>query len=105
MANTAVTAGKIDFSSFGDNQSNIRKIYTYSATQTTDSNGLWGVPTSVVTPQNGVIVGVKVTNYGDGGLWGQVISNKTSYVIRFRNWDLNATGNNSVSATIFYIKA
>lgn len=94
----------IDFTTFSNNQNNIRKIFTYAKTGNTDVNGLWSVPTSVVTPQNGCILGIRITNYNGDGKSAQLISNKTEYVFRMRNWNLEAQANQSITATIYYVK-
>lgn len=105
IANTAVTAAKIDFTTFADNQSNIRKIYTSTFTATTDNNGFAVVPTGTVAPTTGIVLEAKVNTSGQDGFDFIFTANTEGrYTIRSLGWDLSPNANKSLSFTIYYIK-
>lgn len=103
IANNAVTSSKIDFTTLADNNSNIRKIYSYTVSGTTDGNGFVAVPTTAIAPANAIIIGARsltvacfVSPYND------TVSNR--YTIRCDNYAWSAVANTVVSIEVLYIK-
>lgn len=103
IKDNAITASKIDFTTFTDNNNNIRKIYKYSFTDTTDSNGFVGVSNTVVKPSTGDIIGTGCTNLN---CFTSIFSdqNNDRYSIRCDqyNWSPIAQGS-TATIDIYYI--
>lgn len=104
IADNAVTSSKIDFTTFTDDNGNIRKIYSYTVDGTTDSNGFVSIPTTAIAPDDAIIIGARsltvacfVSPFND------VVSNR--YTIRCDNYAWSAVANTAVSIEVLYIKA
>lgn len=94
---------KIDFTTFSDNNSNIRKIYSYTVSGTTDGNGFVSIPTTAIAPDDAIIIGARsltvacfVSPYND------TVSNR--YTIRCDNYAWSAVANTAVSIEVLYVK-
>lgn len=103
IADNAVTSSKIDFTTFTDDNGNIRKIYSYTVNGTTDSNGFVSIPTTAIEPDDAIIIGARsltvacfVSPFND------VVSNR--YTIRCDNYAWSAVANTAVSIEVLYIK-
>lgn len=97
-----VTASDIDWSTMSENQSDIRKIHYSTFTATTDSNGFVVVPTNLVTPSTGMIIGASTTTsqsftipFNDRDL--------SRFTIKTESWNRIAIGNTSIAYRITYI--
>lgn len=99
----AVTADKIDWTSLTDNQNNIRKIYKYNFTGSTDANGFLYIPNTVVKPATGAILGARCTNKN---CFTSVYSDSSSdrFTVRCDQYNWAALANTSnVTVDIYYI--
>ena len=92
----------IDFATFNNNQSNIRKIFTDTVSGTTDSNGFLAVSTSIVAPSTGAILAAVRTS-GSAFVTAFRDANNGCYSLRFEGYNRSAQGSASVSADIFFI--
>lgn len=82
-----------------------KQVYTATFAGTTDNNSFIAVPTSVVTPTTGIIVGVRSATISCMPLVFSGINEGNHYTIRLLGWDLsNSNANRSVSITIAYTK-
>ena len=91
----------IDWTTMAEN-----RTLTYSFTATADTNGFVVVPTTVVRPSTGVILGVRGNNTTDSCFALVYTDTKQSdrFTIRLLGWDLsNSYGGGSKSLTIVYV--
>lgn len=98
----AITASMVDWSTMSENQSDIRKIHYSTFTATTDGNGFATVPTNLVTPSTGMVIGVSTTTtqsfttpFNDRDLG--------RFTIKTEQWNGTSIGNTSVTYRITYI--
>lgn len=104
IADDAVTADKIDWSSMSENNNNIRKIYTTTVTGTTDQNGFFAVDTSIITPSNAIIIGARGHGNYNGFYFPYTDTVSSRFTIRCSQWDLAAFVNSYRECDIAYIK-
>lgn len=102
LGTATVTSTNIDWSTMGENQSDIRKIHYSTFTATTDSNGFATVPTNLVTPFTGMIICASTTTaqsfttpFNDRDL--------SRFTIKTESWNRTAIGNTSITYRIAYI--
>lgn len=104
IADDAVTADKIDWSSMSENNNNIRKIYTTTVTGTTDQNGFFAVDTSIITPLNAIIIGARGHGSYNGFYFPYTDTVSSRFTIRCLQWDFAAISNSYRECDIAYIK-
>ena len=99
----SIIANKIDWTSVTDNQNNIRKIYKYNFTGSTDANGFLYIPNTVIKPATGTILGVRCINKN---CFTSVYSDFSSDRFTIRcdqyNWSALANTSNAI-IDIYYI--
>lgn len=105
LADGSVTSDKVDFATFGENESGIRKIHITSFTATSDQNAFVVVPSDIVNPTTGLIVGSYVGTNVSTGFAVPFKSASTTYSLKCGIWDFSggANGNKSLTPTIAYI--
>jgi len=100
----AVTSEKIDFTTLGNNQNNIRKIYATTFTATTDSNGFMAIPTNTLRPSTGVPLYGKINTAGqDGYLYFYCANTESRWTIRIASWDYSSVANKTLNVTVYYL--
>ncbi len=95
---------KIDWTTLGNNQNNIRKIYATTFTATTDNNGFITIPTGTLRPSTGVPLSGKINTAGvDGYVFIFCNNSESKWGVRISGWDYTPVANRSLSVTIYYV--
>lgn len=77
-------------------------IHEYSGSGTINVYGNLDIPTDVVTPTNGVVIGVATT----GNYKAVILGDQNKWMLRFFNYattNMNSVTSTNVSYTIFYV--
>jgi len=100
VADDAVTSDKVDWSTMG-----IQNLRTYHLTGTSDGNGFMSVPTSVVRPSTGMVIGVRNNRTQTDGVF--LINNNCyddNFAVRHLSWSLgNNYANQTHDLTVYYV--
>ena len=73
-----------------------------SFTATSDGNGFVNVPTTMVAPSTGFVVGTRIADSNNGFALPYTNNTNSRFTICCKKWDMTAIANTSIKVEILY---